>query len=82
MDGTAYVIGLWPSISEFAADLGVGYGHARIWKHRRSVPVDYWQAVEDRARERGIDGATVRDLLAASARGGARPVRRSQADAS
>lgn len=46
---------LWPSYSEFAADAGVEYGTAQLWRHRNSIPTDYWPAILKGAEARGLD---------------------------
>lgn len=63
------VIGLWPTPSVFADDIDVSIGTVRVWKHRRSIPSDYWSAVEEAARRRSIKGATASDLAKLAAVG-------------
>lgn len=64
MDHSA-VINLWPSLSLFAADLGVQYGTAKAMRRRGKIPPEYWVRLCARARERGIEGVTVEQLAVA-----------------
>lgn len=48
----ADTISLWPTLADFAADVGVKRNTARGWKRRNSIPVKYWPAVLEMARER------------------------------
>lgn len=57
------IIGMWPSIGEFAADIGVKYVTAQLMKHRNSIGADHWSAVVEAARKRGYDVVTL-ELLA------------------
>jgi hypothetical protein len=61
----ATLIGRWPqdtngagrklsSIRTFANDLGIAYSKAQVMKFRSSVGVDYWPALIEAARCRGI----------------------------
>jgi hypothetical protein len=58
MQDTFNIAELWPSVNEFAEDLGISLSTVRVWKHRRSIPHLYWSAVEQKARERRIKGAS------------------------
>lgn len=62
------IINLWPSLSEFADDIGVEYGTAKAMRRRGSIPVEYWPAVIRMATERGIDGISPTSLLQAAVR--------------
>jgi len=53
----------WPSLAEFARDLGVPYQTAAAWKSRGSVSSEYWLAIVNAARRRGHFEITT-DLLA------------------
>jgi hypothetical protein len=57
------VINLWPSLSAFAADLGIRYGTAKAMRRRGKIPPEYWVRLCNKAHDRGIDGVTT-DLLA------------------
>lgn len=46
------IIKLWPTLAEFAADLGVKRHTARGWKRRNSIPWKYWPSLLEKARER------------------------------
>lgn len=63
----ADLINLWPSISEFAADLSVEYGTAKAMRRRSSIPSEYWLAVVRSAEARGIVGVSLEALAAAVA---------------
>lgn len=52
----------WPSISDFARDIGVKPTHANVMKLRGSIPADYWPAVVDAADKRGIKGVSLETL--------------------
>lgn len=56
------VINRWPSLSEFAADIGVKYGTAQVMRWRGTIPSDYWKRTSEAAAKRGIDGITVEFL--------------------
>lgn len=62
------MIDLWPSRPAFAGDIGVGRKLVNVWKHRGSIPPEFWAAIERAARQRGIAGATASDLASAAAR--------------
>lgn len=63
----ADIISRWPSISEFAADIGAEYGTAKAMRKRSSIPSRYWVTVVSKAGERGIDGVTYEALALAAA---------------
>jgi hypothetical protein len=44
------IIALWP---EFGADTGVDASLVAVWKHRNSIPPEYWDRVADAAKKRG-----------------------------
>lgn len=48
------IISMWPSVKEFADDIGVPRTHAHTMKARRSIPVRYWPAVVAAAKKRGL----------------------------
>lgn len=58
----AELINLWPSLSDFADDIGVPYMTAKGMRRRGSVPAGYWLAMEEAASARGIEGISVRRL--------------------
>lgn len=45
-------INLWPTLADFAADVGVKRNTARGWKRRNSIPAKYWPTVLEMARNR------------------------------
>ena len=49
-----HIINLWPSLSDFAADIRVAYGTAKAMRRRGSIPPQYWAALINKAVERGI----------------------------
>jgi hypothetical protein len=62
MKSFSEIIDRWPSVAEFAADLGVPANHARTMKARNSIPAERWIAVTQAAQTRGIDGITLESL--------------------
>lgn len=70
----AEIIGLWPSLGEFAADIGVSYGTAKQMRRRNSIADDHRPAVVAKAEIRGLTGITF-ELLSRTA-----PVRRAKID--
>ncbi|HTV69299.1 MAG TPA: hypothetical protein VMF90_12250 [Rhizobiaceae bacterium] len=61
------VINLWPSLSEFAADLSIEYGTAKAMRRRGSIPSEYWVAVVKSAERRELAGVTLEALALAVA---------------
>jgi antitoxin VapB len=57
------LMGQWPSVAEFARDIGIKPSHAQVMKVRGSIPVDYWPATISAARARGIKGVTAELLM-------------------
>ena len=68
MSDFSALIGRWPSLSEFASDMGVPYGQAKQWKRRGNIPSEYWQRLIDVAKERGIKRGTADGLTALAAK--------------
>lgn len=62
------IIKAWPSLSEFAADVGVEYGTAKQWCRRNSIPPVHWLTVCEAAQARGMEDITVESLAAIAAR--------------
>lgn len=56
------IIGKWPSLTAFAADIGVSYGTAKAMRRRKSIPSEYWRRLINCAAERTIDGVTLEQL--------------------
>lgn len=50
----AEIINCWPSLAEFASDIGVEYGTAKAMRRRDSIPPGKWVLVVEKATERGI----------------------------
>lgn len=66
------VIDRWPSLREFADDIGVPYGTAKQMRRRNSIPDEYRSAVVEKAKERDIEGVSFELLtLTAPPRGAA-----------
>lgn len=63
----ASIIDMWPSLAEFAADLGVPYGTAKAMRRRASIPANHWAAVVKKAQERDIASVTLEALAEAKA---------------
>lgn len=59
------IIAKWPSLSEFARDLGVPYGTAKAMRRRGSIPPAYWAAVVSKAALRDIHGVSLQALAEA-----------------
>jgi hypothetical protein len=63
------IIDLWPSLTIYAADLGIDYGLAKAQRHRNSIPDPYRPHVVAAARRRKIAGVTYKTItLTAAAR--------------
>lgn len=62
METFVAVIELWPSIGDFAREVGVSYGLAKQWRMRNSIPAAHWQRVIGAAQERGFEGVTAERL--------------------
>lgn len=63
----ADIINLWPSLSQFASDLGVRYGTAKAMRRRGRIPPEYWFRLAQKAKEHGIPGVTTDSLARAIA---------------
>ena len=48
------VIGRWPTTRAFAQDAGCSPTLVRQWRHRNSVPAQYWPQIVEGAARRGI----------------------------
>lgn len=53
------VIAAWPSLSEFAKDIGVSENTAKLMRFRDSVAPEYWPFVVDHAKSRKIKGISL-----------------------
>ncbi|HKY71633.1 MAG TPA: hypothetical protein VJL88_06915 [Nitrospira sp.] len=62
------MINEWPSLAEFAEDIGVSYGTAKAMRRRGSVPSEYWVVMVSKAAEREIAGVTFAALAEAVAK--------------
>jgi hypothetical protein len=50
------LIGLWPSLSDFAADLAVPYDTAKGMRRRGKIAPNYWTTLVEAAARRDIAG--------------------------
>jgi hypothetical protein len=57
------LIGLWPSVADFARDAGVGHGAAQQMRRRGSIAVEHWPAIISAADVRGFPEITVEKLM-------------------
>lgn len=55
------IINLWPSLSDFAGDLGQGTETVRHWANRNRIPAWHWPKVAEAARKRRL-GVTEAEL--------------------
>jgi hypothetical protein len=60
------IIDLWPSVGEFAEEMGVNHRTARSWKQRISIPSHYWARLISCALVKGFNSVTP-DALTCSA---------------
>jgi len=56
------IISKWPSIAEFAADIGVPENTAKQMRTRNSINGRYWLAMISGAKRRKISGVTIEAL--------------------
>lgn len=64
----AEIIKKWPTLSDFADDLGVQYGTAKAMRRRGSIPPEHWLTVISKACDREIEGVTLEVLATAVAK--------------
>ncbi|OMQ42039.1 hypothetical protein BKP54_25175 [Ensifer sp. 1H6] len=62
------IINKWPSLSDFADDLGIQYGTAKAMRRRGAIPSEYWITATTAADARKLGGVTLEALAAAVAR--------------
>jgi len=55
-------MGKWPSISEFARDIGIKPTHATAMKTRGTINPDHFPAIVAAAKQRRISGVTLETL--------------------
>ena len=61
------IISLWPTVGEFANDIGEKETTCRGWKLRDSIPSKYWQKIIDAAKPRDFEEKiTITILMAQS----------------
>lgn len=68
MDTHAEILGLWPSLSDVADDVGARVVAVRKWRARNSIPSEYWLPLVQAAAKRGIRGVTLMLLAQIAAR--------------
>lgn len=61
------IINLWPTLSDFATDLGVKYGTAKAMRRRSSIPPEHWCRVVAKAEGRELAAVTLDSLAHAIA---------------
>ena len=59
------IINLWPSLKDYAADIGADYGTAKKHRQRNSIPDGYRVAAVLGAQRRGLPVS--HDIIAATA---------------
>lgn len=65
----AGIISQWPTVSEFARDIGLRRAsHGTLMKMRGRIPSEHWSAVVSAAQRRGLSGITLEALAEAHAR--------------
>ena len=62
------VIGRWPTTRAFARDAGCSPTLVRQWRHRDSVPAQYWPQIVEGAARRGIAPVDLRLLAQLAAK--------------
>lgn len=48
------IIEAWPSLTDFAEDIGVSYNTAKHIRRRGRIPADYWTRLVEASKRRGI----------------------------
>jgi hypothetical protein len=69
MNSHTDIIDLWPTLREYASDIGVPYGTAQVMRYRRSIHARHWDDVVMAARKRGLEGVTHEVLAHVKAKG-------------
>ena len=67
MDTFTEIIDRWPSLQEFAADIGVKYVTAQVMRHRNSIDSKHWKALVSGAEKRLFSDVTLDRLAEISA---------------
>jgi hypothetical protein len=62
------IIEAWPSLADFAADVGVAYGAAKAMRRRDRIGIEYVSAAVAGAAKRGIGGITSNLIVELAAR--------------
>ncbi len=61
-DTVGELLGLWPTLTEFASDIRVPLKNVSAMKARDSINVDYWPELIAAAERRGFAGVTYERL--------------------
>ena len=61
------LINRWPTIGEFASDIGCGYEAARKMRDRNSIAANHWARVVEVSKKRKIRGVNFEWLAKARA---------------
>ena len=61
------LIDQWPTIGQFAAEVGCGYEAARQMRRRESIAPEHWGLVVQASSRRGVKGVSL-DWLASKRR--------------
>lgn len=58
------LISKWPTIADFASEVGIGYEAARQMRRRESIAPEHWVRVISACHDKGIPGVTLEWLAA------------------
>jgi hypothetical protein len=62
MNSHKEIMAKWPSLDEFAADLGIKFLTAKQMRYRDSIGSHHWRDLVAAAERRGFDGVTLEAL--------------------
>jgi len=64
------LIDRWPApkVANFGRDLGVTVEHASAFKRRKSIPINYWPALLEAAKKRGLEDVNSELLISIHAK--------------
>jgi hypothetical protein len=68
LDSISTLIDRWPSIADFANDVGCSYEAARQMRRRNSMPSAYWLRAVEAAKARAIADVSLEALAAHAAK--------------
>ena len=75
------IIKLWPSLTDFAREVGVTLDCAKSWRHRDSIQSAHYPSIVAAAQRRGLVCVTNDLLVSAAARNATKPKSRSKKNA-